>query len=76
MKNIALKLQEDIFIETEEILKKASMSRNRYINEALRFYNAYQKRKKLKEKLSYESKLVGAQSMSVLEDFEALYETD
>jgi len=76
MKNIALKLQEDIFIETEALLEKSSISRNKYINEAIRFYNSYQKRKKLKEKLSYESKLVGAQSMSILEDFEALYETD
>ena len=76
MKNIALKLQEDIFAETEKVLEKTSMSRNKYINEAIRFYNSYQKRKKLKEKLSYESKLVGAQSMSILEDFEALYETD
>ena len=76
MKNIALKLQEDIFNETESLLKKSSISRNKYINEAIRFYNAYQKRKNLKEKLSYESKLVGPQSMSVLEDFEALYETD
>jgi metal-responsive CopG/Arc/MetJ family transcriptional regulator len=76
MKNIALKLQDEIFQETEEILKEASLSRNKYINEALRFYNAYQKRRKLKEKLTYESRMVADQSMSVLEDFEALYETD
>ena len=76
MKNIALKLQEEIFEETEEIIKESPISRNRYINEALKFYNSYQKRKKLKEQLQYESRLVAAESMSVLEDFEALYETD
>ena len=76
MKNIALKLQEDIFAETEQVLEKSSISRNKYINEAIRFYNSYQKRKRLKDMLSYESKLVGAHSMSVLEDFEELYGTD
>jgi metal-responsive CopG/Arc/MetJ family transcriptional regulator len=76
MKNIALKLQEDIFAETEKVLEKSSMSRNKYINEAIRFYNSYQKRKRLKDRLSYESKLVGSHSMSVLEDFEELYGTD
>ena len=47
MKLLSLKLDEPIFMETEEILKEKGIPRNRYINEALDFYNRYHKRKKI-----------------------------
>lgn len=47
MKTLSLKLNESVFEETEGILKEKGISRNRYINEALDFYNRYHKRKKL-----------------------------
>ena len=39
MKSIALKLDETVFLETDEIILELSMSRNRYINEAVAYYN-------------------------------------
>jgi len=47
MKTLSLKLNESVFKETEGILKEKGISRNRYINEALDFYNRYHKRKKV-----------------------------
>jgi len=39
MKNISLKMDDHKFGEMEEILSKINKSRNRYINEAIDFYN-------------------------------------
>ncbi len=72
MKNLSLKLEDNIFQETENILTKLNKNRNRYINEALEFYNKLQKRKLLSKQLDKESKLVGSDSLSVLADFEVL----
>jgi hypothetical protein len=72
MKNLSLKLEENIFKETEAILNKINKSRNGYINEALQFYNKLQKRKLLSGQLEKESKLVKNSSMEVLSEFEML----
>ncbi|WP_345161671.1 hypothetical protein [Pontibacter saemangeumensis] len=72
MKSLSLKLEDEIFQETEEILTKVHKSRNRYINEALEFYNKLQRRRLLARQLEKESKLVSADSLSVLSEFETL----
>ena len=72
MKTISLKVQDAIFQETEKILASIRQSRNGYINEAIEFYNRFQKRKMLEEQLKMESKLVAKDSMEVLKEFEAL----
>lgn len=72
MKNISLKLQEEILAESELILTKLEMSRNRYFNEAISFYNRVQQRKLWEEQLAMESKIVQADSLDVLHEFEAL----
>jgi hypothetical protein len=72
MKNISLKLEDNIFQETEDILAKVQKNRNRYINEALEFYNKVQKRRLLAKQLEKESNLVAAESLAVLAEFEAL----
>jgi hypothetical protein len=72
MQNLSLKLDETIFKETEKLLKKFKVPRNRYINEAIAFYNEIQKRKLLAKQLEKESKLVSKDSLEVLEDFELL----
>lgn len=76
MKNISLKLDEAIFKETESILEEVPKSRNRYINDALEFYNKLQKRRILATQLTKESKLVAEDSLSVLAEFEALEDED
>jgi len=72
MKSISLKLQEQILIETESLLVHLKTSRNKYINEAIEYYNQYQKRKLIEEQLRIESKLVSKDSIKILEEFEKL----
>ena len=72
MKNLSLKLEDSIFAETEKIVMKVKKNRNRYINEAIEFYNKLHRRKLLSTQLSKESKLVSHESMKVLAEFEQL----
>ena len=51
MKTISLKIDDSIFRETEDILYRIKKPRNRYINEALEYYNKIQRRKILESKL-------------------------
>jgi hypothetical protein len=70
MKTISLNIDDKIFTESEEILAVLKKPRNRYINEAIDFYNQYQNRIILERKLKKESGIVGEESMNVLKDFE------
>lgn len=70
MKIVSLKIDDSIFGETESILANMSIPRNRYINEALDYYNKLQKRKLLEKRLKSESNLVRKESIEVLKDFE------
>ena len=72
MKLLSLKLDEPIYKETEEILKEKGIPRNRYINEALDFYNRYHKRKKLTKAFAKASQLVRDSSMEVNAEFDLL----
>jgi hypothetical protein len=76
MKNLSLKMDENVFLETERILKKVRKNRNRYINEAVQFYNLLQQRKLLTAQLKKESKLVQAESMKILAEFEGMDNED
>jgi len=72
MKTLSLKLDDNIFDETEDLLTKVKKSRNRYINEAVDYYNRINKRNLIARKLTKESKLVKKESLLVLSEFEAL----
>jgi metal-responsive CopG/Arc/MetJ family transcriptional regulator len=72
MKTLSLKLDDQIYNETDELLGKIKKSRNRYINEAVQHYNRIQNEKLLEEQLEKESKLVSEESMKVLAEFEKL----
>ena len=72
MKTVSLKIDDSIFGETEKILSKIKKPRNRYINDAIEYYNRIQKRALLEKKLKKESDLVKADSMDVLKDFEEI----
>lgn len=65
-----MKIDENIFSETEKILMKLKKPRNRYINEAIDYYNGFQRRLLLEEALKRESGLVRKESMQVLKEFE------
>ncbi len=72
MKTVSLKIDDVIFEETEKILSKVKKPRNRYINEAIDYYNKFQKRAILEKRLKKESELVKKDSMNVLKDFEEI----
>ncbi len=69
-------MDDAVFQETEKILSKVDKNRNRYINEAVKFYNELQKRRILVNQLQKESKLVRDESMKILEEFESLENED
>jgi hypothetical protein len=72
MKTVSLKIDESIFGETEKILTLMKKPRNRYINEAIDYYNKMQKRLILEKKLRKESELVKSDSLAVLKEFEEI----
>lgn len=76
MKTLSLKLDDSVFQETEQVVTKLNKPRNRYINEALLYYNRLQKKRLLATKLDSESKLVRAESLKVLAEFENLDDYD
>jgi len=72
MKSLSLKLDDEVFKETEQIIEKLQYARNRYINEALELYNRYNSRKMIKDQLRKESMLTHKESMYMLEEFEKI----
>ena len=72
MKTISLKIDDAIFQDKENIIKTKKKARNRYINEALDFYNKTQKREMLREQLRKSSLLVREDNLEILKEFEAL----
>jgi hypothetical protein len=76
MKTLSLKLDDNIFNDTENVLSKVKKSRNRYINEAVDYYNRINNRNLMARKLIKESKLVRKESLVVLAEFEGLRDED
>jgi predicted transcriptional regulator len=72
MKTLSLKLDNEIFDETEELTSKLKKTRNRYINEALNIYNLFNRRRLLKKQLIKESRTVKDDSLAILSEFEKL----
>ncbi len=72
MKTVSLKIDDTVFGETEKILSRIKKTRNRYINEAIDYYNRYQRRIILEKKLKNESALVEKDSLIVLNEFERI----
>lgn len=70
MKTVSLKIDDGIFEETEKIISEIKKPRNRYINDALEFYNRHQKRLLLEKILKKDSELVREESMNILREFE------
>ena len=76
MKTLSLKLDEDIFNDAEIITSKLKMARNRYINDAVKIYNQFNKRRLLKKQLIKESRAIKDDSLEILSDFEKLIDED
>jgi len=76
MKTLSLKLDTEVFEETEAIIKDKKVARNRYINQALEFYNSYQRRKKSSHEFANASALTNESSFEILAEFDAMLEED
>lgn len=77
-KLISIKIDPKTLEETDIMVSKLGMSRNKYINEAIEAYTKAKKRAELEEQIRKASFLVREESMKVLAEFEALeddYET-
>ena len=72
MKIVSLKIDDSMFGETEIILSKITIPRNRYISKSIEYYNSVQKRQILEKRLRAESELVKKESMNILSDFESI----
>ncbi len=72
MINLSLKLKEDIYKDTERVVKKLNVPRNSYINKAIDFYNKVHNKSILRKKLFEESLLVSSDSMDILKEFEKI----
>lgn len=72
MKNLSLKLREEIYRDTEKVVKKLNVPRNSYINKAIDFYNKVHNKNIIRKKLFEESLLVSADSMKILKEFEKI----
>ena len=70
MKTLSLKLDDNIFNETEDVLARIKKSRNRYINEAVDYYNRVNRREIIAKRLAKESRIVSRESLVVLNDFD------
>ncbi len=76
MKTVLLKIDDSIFVETEMNVLGMKISRTRYINEAIAYYNKVQKKLLLENKFKAESNLVRKDSLNVLQDFEKIDYSD
>jgi hypothetical protein len=71
-KTLSLKMRDDVFSETEEVIGTIHSSRNAYINDALSFYNKFIKRGLLKKQLKKESGTVSESSLEALRELELI----
>ena len=77
-KPLSLKVDENIFLDIETILQnlkddKKKISRNNYINEALKSYNRHMKREILRKQLQEESERVADHSLRILQEFDSAH---
>lgn len=72
MKTISLRIEESILSDTDKMIHTIKKTRNKYIVDALDYYNKIQKRKLLENQYKIESSMVADSSMEVLKEFEKL----
>ena len=71
LKMISLKLDQKAFLAADRIAKKTHVSRNAYINRAVKLMNRLHERKLLSERYRMDAREANASSAEVLKEFEA-----
>lgn len=77
MKAISLHLEDEIYIETEKLISDSKISRNKYINEAIAYYNQIKRKYILANKFKEASAIVSDSTieiMNILEEIKDDYE--
>ena len=69
-KAISLKINDNLFKATEDILEKIHEPRNSYINKAIDYYNRFIRRNILQEQYARESALIYKESLKINKEFE------
>jgi hypothetical protein len=72
MKTVLLKIDESVLGDTDTIVSAINISRNKYIIEAINYYNKLQRRRALEVKMKLESAMVREESLNVLKEFEGI----
>jgi predicted transcriptional regulator len=72
MKSLSLKLQDDIFQATEKMVETLKKPRNTYLNEAIAYYNKYQRRLWLEKQFAIDIALAGEDSAEMARSLENL----
>ncbi len=70
MKQVALRLEEILIKECEKIARGLDVSRNRYMADAIEFYNQHHREQQIKAEVAAESAEVAEASMAILSEFE------
>ncbi len=76
MKTISLRVDDQLLKETEQMVQHIQLTRNRYINDAVQYYNNINRKKLLQQQLRKESLMLRKESLSVLHEFEKLDDGD
>jgi hypothetical protein len=72
MKSLSFRIDDATLVETDKLLPYLKRTRNKYFNDAVKYYNNLLKKRIIASQLEKESKLVRKESMKVLHEFEAL----
>lgn len=72
MNAISMKIDEPVLEEVSHFVKLRKISRNAYFNEAIKAYNALERRREIREKLHKESAMVAADSLAMLKEMEMI----
>lgn len=75
-KLISVKIDEKVLEETDAMVQKLGISRNKFVNEAIAEYTRVKKRTELEEQIRKASLIVRESSMEILKEFEALDDDD
>jgi predicted transcriptional regulator len=71
LKMISLKLEEEAFRDADRLAKRSHVSRNAYINKAVKFMNRLHERKLLSVRYRVDAREANASSSEVLKEFES-----
>lgn len=72
MNAVSMKIEEPVLADVSHFVKRRKISRNAYFNEAIKAYNALERRREIREKLHRESEIVSADSLAMLKELEMI----